>query len=391
METTPLSSLITDMNQWQAIANIAELYKVIALDKAIQTFKRQTVFPWMIKKTTLRVFGNVLEYPVASDHDEMFYFEKQNINQYADTARFFSTSIQQFFEDVNSSRNLLTEIWKDGTKSIGLNLKDGSLLSQNLSTAEIASEYSVADDADAVTLDNVTYKTGNGSMRITVNETVADLATITNTVSPFSDADYRQKYQFRWIYLNSVPTSIEMQLKTDNSNYLKTVVTTQFSGAALKASDWNLIAQDLNLATEVGTFDSANITGETIIINGVATGSYWLDSSDLRQWTLLDYWYYSKFVIGVNGATVGSKTRFYDSSAGTYETSDFLIGDQEWVDVIECEAMMDLVADVENSHIFSRISKKREQAWAAFNKKYPSMVPLITTQKYRFRTDFNSL
>lgn len=382
MQSTTLAILLEEMNREKDIENLEEQYKVKALDGAIRRLRRESVFPWTIKKASLKVFRDVKEYPVASDHDEMIYLDPTNLSAYADTARFFNTSLQQFYEDVMSNRNLMTEIWDSGTPMIGVNYKDLGLEAIELDNAETVGNYAASGDATAVAADTVNFKEGSGSIKIAITSST----TIANIVTTFpvalNDSKYKSKYHFRWIYLDAVPTSIEMQLRTSASNYLSTTVTTQFSGQAFKADSWNLIAHDLNAATEVGTFDSGSIASEKIILNGAATGTYYLDTCSLKEWKLFDYWYYSRNVIVASGSSSADQEKFYRDS--NWNTADALVGDQEWIDVILYEAMEGLLVGINNVNLFSYIMRKKKEAWDAFDAKYPNMVPVITTNRWRF-------
>lgn len=382
MQSTTLAILLEEMNREKDIDNLEEQYKVKAIDGAIRRLRRESVFPWTIKKGSLKVFNGVREYPVASDHDEIIYLDPTNLEAYGQAARFFNTSLQQFYEDVMSDRNLMTEIWQDGTPQLGVNYKDLGLESIQLDTAEDSDNYTPTGDAVSVSEDLVNYREGSGSIRIVVTNST-NVATIKNTFPvALSDSLYASKYHFRWIYLDAVPTSIEMRLQTDDSNYLKTVVTTQFAGQAFKADSWNLIAQNLDEATEMGTFDSGSIASEQIILNGAATGIYYLDTAGLRQWKLFDYWYYSKYVVMADGSTSADQEKFWRNS--NYNTADSLIGDQEWIDVILYEAMEGLLVGINNVNLFSYIMRKKKEAWDAFSAKYPDMVPVVTTIRNRF-------
>ena len=201
MQTTLLSTIISTMDTWRDIANIEEQYKVRQLDYAIREVRRNTNFPWNLKKGTLRVFDDVLVYPIASDHDELGYIDKQNIKNYSDSARFYNTSLQQFFEKVNSTRNLMAEIWDSGTKMIGLDYKDFDVASQKLSSAEDPDEYTTSGDASDPVLDNVIFKKGSGSIAFTVTNSTGT-ATISNTFTTYSDSLYKRKYHFKYIYLD---------------------------------------------------------------------------------------------------------------------------------------------------------------------------------------------
>ncbi len=385
MQTTTLAILLEEMNRKKDISNQETGFKVKAIDGAIRRLRRKTVFPWMIKKGSLRVFRDVKEYPVASDHDEILYLDRTNLNSYADAARFHNTSLKQFYEDVMSFRNLMAEIWDEGTPMIGVDYKDQALSNINLDNAEDADDYAASDDADSVAEDNVNFKEGNGSIKIVITNS-AGINTVKNTFKvALDDSNYKSKYHFRWRYLDNIPDSIEMRLQTDDNNYLKTVVTTQFAGQAFKADQWNLIAQDLNEATEVGSFDSGNIAGDKIIVNGEATGVDYQDAADLRQWKLFDYWYYSRNTVLSSGASSPDEEQFYRSS--DYDTNDSLVGDKEWMDVVLIDAMESIMAELDNPTLFSWLMRRKTDVWNDFFAKYPDMVPAITTNKYRFENE----
>lgn len=390
MNTTTLADLLAAMDTWQDIARIEEQHKVRQLDAAIRKLRRETYFPWTLKKSTLKVFSDVFEYPTASDHDAMAYLDVENQDRpYAQRTRFFYTSLQQFYEDSNNSRNLMAEIWDNGVSYLGVRYKDFTTGNTQLSNAETLSYYTASGDASGAVLDNVTYKEGNGSIRFTVTYSTGTV-TMKNTFTAISDSNYKKKYHFRWIYLAVAPTSITLRLQTDDSNYLYTTVTTQFSGQAFKAGQWNLVAHDLNAATETGTFNSASIASEKIILTIASAsnnGTYYVDNSSLKEWTQMDYWYYSKYNCATNGATVPDQEFFY--SSGSYSTDTSLVGDKAWADVIMYDALVRLIADVENVRVFSMVNREREEAWKALRDAYPDMTPLITTQKYRFSSDFN--
>ena len=388
MNSTPLSFMIDVMDQQRDFANVEQQYKVRAIDTSLRQFRMKTNFPWNLKKGTLKVFDGVSEYPITADHDEIGYVDKQNIKSYSDTARFYNTSIQQFYEIVNSARNLMADIWKDGTRFIGLNVDNMGLNSSELSNAEVAGDYTASDDASGIEVDNIVYKEGNGSIKFTVTDS-AGIATIENTTGIGSDTGYKTKYHFKRVYLYGVPDSIELRLQTDASNYLSTVVTTQFAGNAFVANDWNYIAQDLNEATEEGTFDQNTIASEKVVLNGAPTGTYRLDTSSLKQWKLLDKWYYSKYNVIDSSGLVPSREYFIpvDGDTSDIDLTDSLMGDSKWIDVITGRAMRTLLADIENPTLLSWVREFKSEAEKEFYKQYPSMSPLIITQRRRFDND----
>ena len=380
MNTTLLSVIIAQMDAFQDISKVPEEYKVRHLDSALRALRRDTVFPWTIQQDSLRVFDDVLVYPIASGHDELAYLDKSK-------AKFAFTSFKQFFEDTQSTRNQLAEIWDAGTKYLGVRYKGIASGSQQLSNAEVVGDYSVSGDASSVALDKVNFKEGNGSMRVVIVNSTGT-ATIKDTFTAFTDSVYKRKYQFKWVYFDTVPTSVTLRLQIDATNYAETSgITTQFSGQAFKAGAWNLIAQDLNEATVTGTISStSSFAYEEIDLVGAASGTYYLDNSYLRAWELLDYWYYSKYNVISAGSTAADKEYFYDGET-LYDTGDKLIGDTEWVDVAKYEALELLLGDIENVGLFSLIQRKKREAWDNLYQKYPNMIPLITTKRYIFNND----
>lgn len=386
MKTTPLSFLLDNMNIYRDMANLEDQYKVRAIDSALRSLRQGTNFPWNLKKGTLKVFDGVTEYPIASDHDELGYIDKQSINQYEDTARFYNTSLQQFYEKVNATRNLMADIWKNGTRLIGLNYKDFSVGSNQLNDAEVLSDFTVSGDASGAVLDEVTYKEGSGSIQFNVTSSTGT-ATIVNSIDSFSETNYKKFYHFKLIYLDAVPTSIELRLRTDASNYLATSgITTQFDGTPFVADDWNLIAHDLNSATETGTFDETAIASEAVILTGAATGVYRIDASYLREWQLMDYWYYSTYNVATLTSSVADKEFFIGvtQSASDISTTDRLIGEPKWFDKILWDAMRILLGDIPNNTLLALVQEKKAKADKDFDNKYPNITPLTTTKRYNF-------
>ena len=369
IRSTPLSTVLNRMDRYTSIIVVPEAHKVRDLDEAIRTFRREQPLPWTLKQGSLKVFDDVDTYPVASDHDEIAYLDKANQTYYAQTARFRYTSLRQFKEDPDN-RNQMAEIFDSNQRYLGVNYKDKTLSSILLNNAETVGDWTVSDDASSVAADTVTYKEGNGSMRVAITNS-AGIATISNDLtSALNDLLYNKKYHFKWIYLPSTLTSLEMRLQTDASNYLTTTVTTQFSGQPFKANGWNLVAHNLDEATEVGTFNSASIASEKIILTDAPTGTYYVDASYLRQWELMDYWYYSIFSIKTLSASVADQEYFYNSS-DVYSTDSEIIGDSEWVDFAMYDAMVTEMTDMKDMNQLAKVEKKRDTAWKNLLNKYP--------------------
>ena len=390
-ELTNLSTLINRMQRWQVLSTVEEQYLVRDLDEALRTLKRTIRPPWNLKKGSLKVFSGVLEYPVASDHDELaFLDDPKNPSYYSDRPRFRYTSLKEFYENPDD-RNDLAEIWDEGTKYLGVryNPIDGDQ-AVRLDDAEDDDYWTGSGDAGTPVEDTTFYKFGNGSIRVPITSSTGT-ATIKNTLlTAYSDSEYKKKYHFKWVYLDAVPTSITLRLHIDASNYLETSgITTQFNGQSLKADSWNLVAQDLNTATETGTVSTtSSFAYEECDLVGASTGTYYFDKSEILEWSLMDYWYYSNYNIATVGEEVANQEYFMNSSE-VYSTDSQLVGDSEWADIIMYEAMLIALTDKEvKDNVMSLIYSKRSQAWDDLISKYPSLEPLMTTLKYRFTNDF---
>jgi len=390
VRSTKLSTILARMDRFQAILqNSNEVYKVRDIDEEIRAMRRLLPMPWTLKKSSMRVFDGVYTYAVASDHDELAYLDVSENVYYPSKARFRYTSLIQFFED-SSNRNQIAEIWNGGQRYLGVNYKDIKNDSLLLNNAETIADWTSTGDVTAVVADTVFYKEGNGSVKATIvsNTGVAGIRNALSSV--LSDTLYKRKYQFKWIYLSSVPTSIELRLETSAANYLSTSgITTQFDGSPLQANQWNLIAQDLNTATENGTFDSSSIAYERVVLTGADSGDYYIDSSYLREWTLMDYWYYSIYNVIASGGTLATKEYFYDDNSATpYDTNDELLGDSEWIDCIMYGAMLTNLIDIKDKATKEDINLKRAAAWSLLIDKYPSLDPVIIQDRYNFEYDF---
>lgn len=384
MNSTKVNVLLNRMNRFQTTNEIEEQFKIRDLDSAIRTLRRNIKFPWNLKKSTLKVFHDVLEYPIADDHDQIAYLDSSKDKSFQNKMQAKFTSLKEFYENPTSEDDI-ADIWDNGTRFLGVRYSGISAGSQEVETGEDSDKYTASGDAVSVEDETVLYKLGNGSIKVNITEST-DVATVECAFTGINDDEYKEKYFFVWVYLASVPTSIDLKFGNDSSNYLTKNITTQFSGQSFKANDWNLLAIDLDDATEVGTITTA-FDYYSITINGVSTGAYYIDRSYLKGWELLDYWYYSKYSIMLNGSVVADQEYIYNSSE-VYSTDSSLIGDSEWADVIMYEAMLTGIDEKENELLGQKIRAKRDKAFQALADRYPDMVPLITTTRWVF--DHNS-
>src|SRR3990167_1003436 len=220
MALTKLSTLLNRENRYQSLATISEIYKVQDLDEAIRTVKRNHDLPFLIKKTTLRVFADVILYPPAADHDWLVYMDttQQNV-PYGSRMRARYTSMQQFFEDLDY-RNVISEIWDTNNLILGVrdkNVPPGiSNASQTVDDASQINNYTAANDASGLALDTVNFQTGNSSVRFTnTNTTNTALVSFTFLPGAFTNAQYQSNYFFIWVYMSGIPASVNLRFGVD--------------------------------------------------------------------------------------------------------------------------------------------------------------------------------
>lgn len=384
---TPLSTLISRMQRYQAASKTEEQYLVRDLDEAIASLRQELLLPWAMKKGTIRVFKDVFLYPLASDHDELSFIDTQKENAgFMERPKYRYTSFQEFLEDVDN-RNDIAEVWDQGTRLLALRYHPAFLSAVQLDSAEDTTRYAASGDASGITLDEVVYSEGNGSIRFT-NTVSSGTATVRVTLqSAVSDTNYKRKYLFVKVYLSGAPTSVTIKFLKDNGNYLQASITKQFSGQDLVANDWNLLAIDLNAATATGTIDGEfNYVDVSLV--GAPAGTYNIDASYLREWELQDYWYYSSYSVATVGQVAANQEFFFNSSE-VYSTDSQLNGDKEWSWVIVYDALLTTVGDTENDKVAQLISAKRARAWNKLMEKYPDSSPIIITHKWRFANQLN--
>lgn len=387
---TTLQELINRMNAYTPIRNMDEVLKVNALDQAIRMFRMNNQPPWTQKKTTLRVFQNVPLYPTASDHAHLAMLDDPlgQDNDFGQHPRYVFTSLRDFLE-TPTGRNLVAEVWQNGTKMIGVrNYTSVDLTEQLLDSASDASDYATSGDAGTPVVDNVIFLTGSTSIRVPITYSTGTAVVTDTFANSTTSTNYKRNYFFVNIFLSTTtaPSAIAIRLYQDASNYLDSPsITTQFAGQPLIANDWNTIAFDLNTATATGTV-TGTFTSVRYTFTETASGNYYFDQSFLRGWILQDYWYYSRNNV-LDGSTY---QQFFSADSATYDLASQMLGETVFHDAIMYEACTYLLSDQKESKIQDDVSRLRNSAWERFFSFYPDNTPQITTNTYRFGTDYQA-
>lgn len=360
-----------------------EQFLVEDLDTAILERTGNFLFPWMLKKTSLKVFPDVVEYPVESDFLAIGYIDNQ-ADGYASKVRPYYTSLVEFLNDPDN-RSQIAEIWEDGAVRYGIRNKRIGSSSTILNPVDTITGMTVTGAGSNLTLDTVIFKTGVASARFEVAVSGNTTVKVPYT-SALPDGDYKKKYSFVWVRFGaSVPTSVTLREHVDALNAVQTTgITTQFAGQAFKANDWNLLAHDLNLATTVGTVGTSPTFAYTEIdMVSAGAGLYWIDEVSRKGWQLMDNWYYGAYIIISEGSTTADKQLFIDDEQN-YSTADVLVCDKRFLACIMNQAMFYTAMDREAESLASMFLAKADQAWVDLKNRYPSIEPLMTTHLTRF-------
>ncbi len=371
-DTTMLATLLRRMRRFQSIASAEEADLIEDIDSAIRFFRRKHHFPWTLKQTTLRVFPDVLEYPVAEDHDALAYLDSSD-GEFEQKMRPKYTSLIDFYQDPDN-RSLLAELWDGACQYLGIRDKSFNTGSSIIiDSVEVDSGYTLSGDATTKTLDTVYRKKGNNSLRVTVVASTGS-AGFSHTFTALNDSLVLRKYYFRYVYLSGLPDSITLRFGSSASAYYSATVTTQFSGQAFKINAWNLVAFDLNAAAMTGTVNTASLAYEAFFFTNAPSGTYYFDESSIKAWELADYWYYSKYIV-LTAAATSPDSEYFLSEANVYSTADMLVGDTAFADCVMYDACL------------TSVSNKLQDAFTSLLEVYPDMEPLISTNYYRLASN----
>lgn len=386
MYLVKLATLLETMNQFQTVQTVDDPAKIRWIDVALNDDDTDYKLPFRRKQTSLRVFDGIVIYPAPSDYDELSYVDNDELS-YSNRARFRYSSYNEFFED-KDNRNDLAEIMDGEEVFIGCRYQTKNANNRMIDNAENATNYICSGDASNPVIDNVLFKEGNGSIRFTITQNTGS-AIIENTFNSLSDLLYKQKYNFRYVYLDGIPTSISMRFGNGNGNYLYSTVTKQFSGQNFKEDAWNLVAFDLNIASTLGVIDPTQWKYQGLELTGAPSGTYYVDTSYVRQWELLDnFWYYSSNK--VKSVTGVYKENFIDPTTEQYDPTDSLIGSTNFGNYICYVACLLVAIDKGDVALITNVSALMTKAGNKIPQRYQVVKPLITNQNWRFKSNLMS-
>lgn len=209
---------------------------------------------------------------------------------------------QQYNQDFDISKNLayppseFTIQFNKAVKTIRINdtsLPQGVVLDP----CEATTGWTANSTASNLTLDNVNYAAGSGSLSFDVTTGTGSISkTLTSTVDLTSQLNQASLFYYLYLPTGSQLTSTEIRWGSSSSNYYSRVSTTTNEGNAF-ATGWNLIRGDWLGATVVGSPTVSAISylyiGVTVTANqtGIKVDNI---VSNMGLYRTLEY--YSKFL-----------------------------------------------------------------------------------------------
>lgn len=374
--STKLGTLINRMDRYATVQRVDSMYKIQDLDEAIRETRRRYRFPWALTASTLKVFPDIISYDVSSDFDGLAFLDDKG-KFGVSKPQFQYTSVKQFYEDPNN-KNLIAEIWDDGQCSLGVKYKDLGASQIILDDCSAVANYTPSGTFTSV--ENETVQTAIGSNSVKAIATDGN-GIITCDFSDVIDTEYKKKFFFVYLYFSAIPSSVDIKLKKDDSNYLSKNILTQFDGNLFKANSWNVLAFDLNDCVVEGA-TGGEFTSYELTLNGVETGNYFIGESYLKGYVNLNYQYYTSGLIETTAGV--KKTQFLNEETNEYDLLDVLIGDDVYSDIILFEALTTAINEQENKAIYDKVEEKRLDAWSNLFERYPDMQNNIVTDYYNF-------
>ena len=208
--------------------------------------------------TTTPLFNEVWDYACPSDlkGNRIIDISPQYIRQ---PGQLISQTYNQTFDIDKNKRYPPSEFtiqYNNSVKTIRIN---DTALPQGVSldTCEATTGWTANSTASNLTLDNVNYADGAGSLSFNVTTGTGSISkTLSSTLDMSNHLNQSSLFYYLYLPLGTALTSTEIRWGSSSSAYYSRTATTTNEGNAF-ATGWNLIRGDWNGATVVG---SPNVT-----------------------------------------------------------------------------------------------------------------------------------
>jgi len=249
-----------------------------------------------IQQITNAIYDSVYDYTLPSDLKGNKIVDV--IKQVNRSRKFHLTGPESF--DFNRSDSTFNVKHNKGIKSLRLaaDLSAGAVV-HPCNTIDGDGTWAATADASNLTLDNLNYVSGGGSLNFDVTGASTSGYIQNSTFDAVDLSDHEDKSGlFAWLYIpdSSAFTSVNLRWGSSTSAYWNVTKTAAQDGAF--QTGWNLVRFDWNGATETGSPDSSAIDylRVTITYDGTADTDFRVDSIKSILGSIFSLDYYSKYL-----------------------------------------------------------------------------------------------
>ena len=346
-----------------------EMYGIRAANRVLKDWRREMDLESVIKMDYLYFISDYEKYKIPSDMKEgaIIDIRKQEGSQWTPFALISPTTFRLLQSGMYISRqiNAGVEFFKI------LNSNDGAI-KVVINEADATTGWTASGGASNITADTDEKKHGTGSLNFDIASATAPVVTLALTTAvDCSDLGekLRVRFYFRFPTITNLTNAVA-QFGSTSANYIQQTLTSQASGEAFSANEWNeleLIKQD---ATETGTVDYTSITHckITLTYSSAATATdFRLDYIVAFKGDVLETEYYSYNTVKPTAASTSWQDGLTESLTDSDNEIPLLY--DEWIPTFVDDILVRLLGPEENtrrSEFFNRALAGKNDIMAKF-------------------------
>ena len=258
-----------------------------------------------VAQITNAVYSDIYEYALPSDlsGDDIIDIRPQ-VNR-----KSYQAPLRQDSMEFNRFKKTNKFIISNNSGVRMLNFNSGETGATLLNACDSLTEngtWLLADDALNITLDNLNYVSGTGSLNFDVSgvTTTASLYNLNITETDLSEYEDSGTL-FVWVYMPVAITSATLYWGDDLSGKYWYNSATSAQNGVFQVG-WNLIRFDWNGATKTGTPNSTKVKAVKISLtyDGNADTDYRIDNIIVTRGTIYEIEYYSSYLFSTAGGVL---------------------------------------------------------------------------------------
>lgn len=328
-------SILNLKNDLTGVTHNTQLNQIVNLDGVIDRAARQLLLdvdPQETKRTlefTTPIYNTVYDYAIAPDvkGNKIIDIRPQVRRLPSDI---WSQGYNQAFDiakqNVFSNADMFTMNFNTGLKSIRINAPflNPPIIVNYADDLTDNGTWSAVGTASNLSVDNVNFVAGNGSLKFDVTTGQGGVENSTSSAVDLSSY-VDQAPMFVWVY---VPTGADLTDVTliwgsSVNDFYAVVVTENQQGTAF-VNGWNLCQFNWNGATTGGTPDPTDIVFLSVYLNMSASAvGCRVNSIDNILGSILEYEYYSKYLFRDASTGAFQETVTADSNLVNLDTESY--------------------------------------------------------------------